>query len=82
MSFAENIDISSFDYEQQDALLAELQRQALRDFKAAASVADRAHATAAFAQAAKARRELDDVLGARRARTQFEAEVRAARQPG
>lgn len=81
MSFSENTDISSFSYEDQDALLAEMQRQALRDFRQAASVADRAHATTAFAQAAKARQKLAGIIGARRANQRLTGECYADRQP-
>jgi hypothetical protein len=67
MKFSTNTDVSLFDAEGQDALLAEMQQQALIDFQAAATIADRASATAAFAHATKARETLLDILGPRRA---------------
>jgi hypothetical protein len=67
MKFSTDTDVSTFVPEQQDALLAEMQGEALRDFQSAASLADRASATAAFAQAAKARTRLYPIVAARRA---------------
>ena len=65
MKFSTPTDISKFDPEQQDALLAEMQAEALRDFQAASIIADRAKATTAFAHAAKARNNLLEIIGAR-----------------
>jgi hypothetical protein len=66
MKFSTDTDVAAFVPEQQDALLAEMQAEALRGFQAAATLADRATATATFAQAAQARLSLVEILGARR----------------
>jgi hypothetical protein len=67
MKFSTNTDVSLFDAEGQDALLAEMQQQALSDFQAAATIAERTSATTTFAQASEARMTLLDILGPRRA---------------
>jgi hypothetical protein len=61
-----NEDVTEFDYEQQDAILAEMQAAALVIFKGAGTAADCASAVTAFARAAKARESLNDILVQRR----------------
>jgi hypothetical protein len=66
MKLESDTDIVDFNPEQQDALLAEMQRDALRVFRSAVTIADRANATTAFADASRARLELVDFIGERR----------------
>lgn len=55
MATATDKDISGFDPDQQDAILAEMQAAALVIYRGAGTSADFAHAVTAFARAAKAR---------------------------
>ncbi len=64
----ENQEVDQFDPEQQDRILGQMQKQALHDFHSAASIAERGHATSAFADAARAREQLMEVVSARRRR--------------
>ncbi len=66
MSLPVNTDVATFDCEQQDAILAEMQSNALAAYRAAASLADRAAATQMFADAAQARCALKPFVGALR----------------
>ncbi len=66
-------DLSKFDCEEQDTILAGMQRSAQRDFAEATSIADRASATAAFADASRARRDLVELIGRRRRREIMDA---------
>ena len=76
MKLATKTDITEFDPEQQDALLAEMQRQALADFESAATVAERGLATRAFADATAARSGLAESV----ARIRHQRLVRTAQQ--
>ena len=62
MKLATNTDVAEFDPEQQDTLLAEMQKTALADFEAAATLAERATAACAFADVAQARNNLVDAV--------------------
>ena len=70
MKLSTDTDVTAFVPEQQDALLAEMQAEALRVFQNAATAADSAAATTAFAQAATARNTLSDLIAQRRASCQ------------
>ncbi len=67
MEFTTPTDVRKFVPGQQDALIAEMQAQALRDFQSAAMLADRERAVAALSQGVQARAILDEIVGRRSA---------------
>lgn len=58
MSESQDTSLARFDYEEQDALLSQMQAQALRDFHSAATIAERSCAVVAFSEAARGRHVL------------------------
>lgn len=60
--FTTDLDFKKFLPEQQDEILGGMQQQALKDYRAAASITERSAAVTAFADAGKVRAELQPVI--------------------
>lgn len=78
MKLSTPTDVAEFEPEQQDALLAEMQKAALADFEAAATLTERASAVRAFADAAQARNNLADAVTLARIVSESRARFRAS----
>lgn len=79
MKLTANTDVSEFDAEQQDALLAEMQRAMLDEFQSASTLAERAQAVSGFASAATARHGFVDEIRTSRGARKLAADISGAK---